>query len=232
MLPKERMIFYLIVGICGVVLIILTVVGLVLQSQSAATVSLSSSLDSSSVLESSQVSELAQPVSPASSQEQSGVEGITLSVYQLSLTVGETQMPLVTMTPEDAPDKSEIWVSSDSTVAQVDGIGRITGVGAGSCVVTVTSAANPAVSASVEVEVSAGVTTVSSSNTSTSQSTASASTSSVTSETESTPESVPESSQESASESTSEPSQSEESVPEESTSSAPEEETVSQTVSE
>ena len=223
MLKKEKAIFYLIVGICAAALVILAVVGLVLQSQPTVTVSLPSSLEhSSSALESSRVSELAQPVSSASSQAQGGVEGITLSAYEISLTVGETQMPLVTMTPEDAPDKSEIWASSDGNVATVDGMGRITGVGVGSCTVTVTSAANPAVSASVEVTVSARATAAPTSSAAVpvSEPAASVSTPSVTSEPEPTltPEPTPE------------PSQPEESAPEESTPSTPEEE-VSQIVS-
>lgn len=223
MLKKEKAIFYLIVGICAAALVILAVVGLVLQSQPTVTVSLPSSLEhSSSALESSRVSELAQPVSSASSQAQGGVEGITLSAYEINLTVGETQMPLVTMTPEDAPDKSEIWASSDGNVATVDGMGRITGVGVGSCTVTVTSAANPAVSASVEVTVSARATAAPTSSAAVpvSEPAASVSTPSVTPEPEPTltPEPTPE------------PSQPEESAPEESTPSTPEEE-VSQIVS-
>lgn len=224
MLKKEKAIFYLIVGICAAALVILAVVGLVLQSQPTVTVSLPSSLEhSSSALESSRVSELAQPASSASSQAQGGVEGITLSAYEISLTVGETQMPLVTMTPEDAPDKGEIWVSSDGNVATVDGMGRITGVGVGSCTVTVTSAANPAVSASVEVTVSARATAAptSSATVPVSEPAASVSTPSVTPEPEPTPTPTPEP--------TPEPSQPEESAPEESTPSTPEEE-VSQIV--
>lgn len=226
MLKKEKAIFYLIVGICAAALVILAVVGLVLQSQPTVTVSLPSSLEhSSSALESSRVSELAQPASSASSQAQGGVEGITLSAYEISLTVGETQMPLVTMTPEDAPDKSEIWASSDGNVATVDGMGRITGVGVGSCTVTVTSAANPAVSASVEVTVSARATAAPTSSAAVpvSEPAASVSTPSVTPEPEPTPtpEPIPEP--------TPEPSQPEESTPEESTPSTPEEE-VSQIV--
>ena len=220
MLKKEKAIFYLIVGICAAALVILAVVGLVLQSQPTVTVSLPSSLEhSSSALESSRVSELAQPASSASSQAQGGVEGITLSAYEISLTVGETQMPLVTMTPET----SEIWASSDGTVATVDGMGRITGVGVGSCTVTVTSAANPAVSASVEVTVSARATAAPTSSAAVpvSEPAASVSTPSVTPEPEPTPTPTPEP--------TPEPSQPEESAPEESTPSTPEEE-VSQIV--
>ena len=155
MLKKEKEIFYLLVGISVVALIILTVVGISLQGQPVSKGSLSSSFISSRTSSSSD-SEWTEPVLPASSQSEGGIEGITLSVYQLTLEVGETQMPLVTMTPEDAPDKSEIWVSSDVSVATVDGIGRITGVSEGSCTVTVTSAANPEVSATVAVTVSGG----------------------------------------------------------------------------
>ena len=232
MIKKEKAIFYWIVGICVMALIILAVVGLVLQSQPTATVSLPSSLGhSSSALESSRVSELAQPVSSASSQVQGGVEGITLSTYQISLTVGESQMPLVTMTPEDAPDQSEIWVSSDNNVATVNAMGRITGVGVGNCTVTVTSAANPAVSASVEVVVSAGAATAPSSPAPnpTPQPTTSVSTPPVTSEPEPAPAPTPDPTPEPVPEPTPEPSQPEESIPEESSPSTPEE-TVSQIV--
>ncbi len=123
MLNKEKGIFYLIVAICLAVLIILTVVGLLLQGQSNPTVALPSSLNSRvSQIDSDLESESVEPNAP-SSQLQGGVESISLSAYELRLTVGETQMPLVTMMPEDAPDKSEIWTSSDSNVATVDAHG-------------------------------------------------------------------------------------------------------------
>lgn len=128
MLKKEKGIFYLVVGICVAILIILTIVGILLPKQPYSKGPLSSSLMNSHT-SSSQDSEWTEPVSPVSSQAEGGVDGITLSVDQVTLEVGENQMPLVTMTPEDAPDKSEIWVSSDTNVATVDGMGRITGVG-------------------------------------------------------------------------------------------------------
>lgn len=85
------------------------------------------------------------------------VEGITLSTYAVSLTVGQSKMPIVTMTPENAADKGEIWTSSDTGVAAVSSLGNITGIAAGSCTVTVTSRDNPAVSAVVEVTVTRSV---------------------------------------------------------------------------
>lgn len=84
------------------------------------------------------------------------VESISLSTYSVELQVGQSKMPIVAMSPENASDKSEIWESSDTNIAVVDGLGNITAVSEGSCTVTVTSAQNPSVSADVEVTVTAG----------------------------------------------------------------------------
>ena len=85
-----------------------------------------------------------------------GVEGISISTYSVKLQVGQSQMPIVTMSPENASDKSEIWESSDTDIAVVNDLGNITAISEGSCTVTVTSAQNPLVSAEVEVTVTAG----------------------------------------------------------------------------
>lgn len=81
------------------------------------------------------------------------VADIQLSTYNVSLHVGEKKMPLVTMLPKDATDKREIWTSSDSSVATVDGLGNIKAVSEGECVITVASVDNPDVSATVKVTV-------------------------------------------------------------------------------
>lgn len=83
------------------------------------------------------------------------MESISLTFYSVSLSVGKSKMPIVTMTPANASDKSEIWESSDAAVADVDGLGNITAVSEGSCTVRVTSAQNPDVFAEVEVTVTA-----------------------------------------------------------------------------
>lgn len=83
------------------------------------------------------------------------VESISLTFYEVSLRVGESKMPIVTMFPENASDKSEIWISDDESVAVVDRLGNITAVGEGQCVVRVTSAQNSDVSAEVSVTVTA-----------------------------------------------------------------------------
>lgn len=84
------------------------------------------------------------------------VESISLTFYSVTLQTGQSKMPIVTMSPENASDKSEIWTSSDTAVAAVDDMGRITAVSEGSCTVRVTSAQNPDVFAEVEVTVTAG----------------------------------------------------------------------------
>lgn len=86
------------------------------------------------------------------------VESISLSVYEVNLEVGHSQMPIVTMGPENATDKSEIWSSDNEGIATVNEEGRITGVAPGKCTVTVTSASNPNVSEKIDVTISAAQT--------------------------------------------------------------------------
>lgn len=81
------------------------------------------------------------------------VESISLTFYEVTLTTGEHKMPIVSMSPENAPDKSEIWTSSDESVASVDSLGNITAKSAGKCTITVASAACPEVTAQVSVTV-------------------------------------------------------------------------------
>lgn len=82
-----------------------------------------------------------------------GVEKITLSKYSLTLIQGSSEMPIVTMHPTNATDKGEVWSSDNTDVATVNGIGKITGVGIGNCIVTVHSTDNPNVFAEVSVTV-------------------------------------------------------------------------------
>lgn len=74
-----------------------------------------------------------------------GVESMKLSAYEREFEVGTSFMPIVTMYPSNATDKSEIWQSSNTAVAKVNAHGNITAVGEGECTVTVTSADNKAV---------------------------------------------------------------------------------------
>ena len=65
----------------------------------------------------------------------------------------------MTMYPESATkeEKAEKWESSDTSIATVNHYGKITGVKAGTCTVTVTSVNNPSVKAEVKVTVTGEV---------------------------------------------------------------------------
>lgn len=81
------------------------------------------------------------------------VKSISLSFYETILMVGESTMPTVTVKPDNAYDKSEIWTTSDQSVATVDGYGNITAHSGGSCVIKVVSASNESVNAEIFVTV-------------------------------------------------------------------------------
>ena len=81
------------------------------------------------------------------------VEGISLSESKVSIYIGQTKMPIVTMSPKGATDKSEKWSSSDEKIASVDQMGNIKGISAGKCTIQVVSVSNPSIKADVAVEV-------------------------------------------------------------------------------
>lgn len=75
---------------------------------------------------------------------------LTLSYYTAEIVVGQTKTyPLVSETI------NEIWTSSNTSVATVDRIGNITGVGEGTCTIRVTSADDSSLYAEVKVTVTA-----------------------------------------------------------------------------
>ncbi len=77
-----------------------------------------------------------------------GLSGITLSYYSAEVVVGQTiQYPVV------SENISEIWTSSDDSIASVDDYGNITGKGEGECVIKVVSADNSSLGAEVKVTV-------------------------------------------------------------------------------
>lgn len=103
--------------------------------------------------ESGTAEDTAAETDPDGTPETGGISSVSLTFYSVSLRAGESRMPIVSMLPENAPDKSEIWTSSDSAVARVDELGNITAVSEGKCVVTVRAAAAPQAYAEVEVTV-------------------------------------------------------------------------------
>ena len=83
------------------------------------------------------------------------VDGIKLSAYERTLTVGDRFMPIVTMLPKNASNKAEKWETSDAGIAVVNNYGNITAKKEGTCTVTVTSVDNPEIKAEFKVTVKA-----------------------------------------------------------------------------
>ena len=81
------------------------------------------------------------------------ITDIKLDKYEMELEVGENDIAYVTMYPETAKDKREIWSSSDESVAVVDDEGYVTAIGEGKCIITVKSTANPDVYEEIVVRV-------------------------------------------------------------------------------
>ena len=84
------------------------------------------------------------------------VSEIKLSKTEMSIEVGKADISYVTMLPESATNKDEVWTSSDEKVATVDKWGNVKGIAEGVCTVTVTSADNPTVKAEIKVTVGKG----------------------------------------------------------------------------
>lgn len=64
---------------------------------------------------------------------------VTLDVHESTITTGGTLQLSATVVPEDATNKKVMWTSSDLNVATVDQNGKVTAVGSGTCVITVTT---------------------------------------------------------------------------------------------
>lgn len=67
------------------------------------------------------------------------MKGIALNPNSLSLSVGGSAQLIVTFSPEQGIDKTVTWTSSNPAVANVDQNGKVTAVGPGSAVITVTT---------------------------------------------------------------------------------------------
>ena len=67
------------------------------------------------------------------------VEGISLNKTATEIFVGEAESLLATFLPADATNRNVTWSSNDTSVATVDGNGRVTAVAVGVAVITVTT---------------------------------------------------------------------------------------------
>ncbi|MBR1853864.1 MAG: leucine-rich repeat protein [Lachnospiraceae bacterium] len=88
------------------------------------------------------------------------VNEIILDQSEISLKEGEIKKIVATALPEDATDKSLVWLSADTMIARVDKDGNVTAVGQGKTVISAYAQDNlnlvSGVSASCTVVVSAG----------------------------------------------------------------------------
>ncbi len=87
-------------------------------------------------------------------------EEIVLKTTELTVNVGRNAVLRVDVLPKNADDKNVVWASSDESVAKVDNRGRVTGVSAGTCQITCSSASAEGVSAAATVNVQIPVTKI------------------------------------------------------------------------
>lgn len=84
----------------------------------------------------------------------SKVSSIKLDRTEVYIGVGYGYLSAnVTMLPDTAPNKNEIWTSSDENIAVVDHEGYVIGKSKGTCIITVTSDDNPEVSEKITVHI-------------------------------------------------------------------------------
>lgn len=81
------------------------------------------------------------------------VTSISVEPDTIRLIVGESQKAYVTIYPEDASIKDVTWVSSNESIATVDGDGEVFAVGAGKCKITAISNDGNNIKASLSVYV-------------------------------------------------------------------------------
>ncbi|MDO5122380.1 MAG: Ig-like domain-containing protein, partial [Erysipelotrichaceae bacterium] len=94
-------------------------------------------------------------------EEHIAVTGVTLDHAELTLEKGTDAQLTATVEPADADNKAVTWTSSDTNVAAVDSTGKVTAVGKGTAVITVTTADGEfAASCRVTVEETIAVTSV------------------------------------------------------------------------
>lgn len=74
-----------------------------------------------------------------SKDDPAAISDVRIDKPTMALTVGETGQLTVTITPEDAADKSVVWRSGNTAAATVDDSGLVTAVAAGNATITATA---------------------------------------------------------------------------------------------
>ena len=72
-------------------------------------------------------------------QDTVDVSGLTINPTELSLSVGKSETLTATVSPINATNKKVNWVSSNTSIATVDGNGKVTAVALGSATITATT---------------------------------------------------------------------------------------------
>jgi len=67
------------------------------------------------------------------------VTGVTLNEHSTTLTVGEINQLIASITPTDATNTTIVWASSNESIATVDNNGLVTAIASGSATITATS---------------------------------------------------------------------------------------------
>jgi len=81
------------------------------------------------------------------------VDTVTLDKTELSLSAGDTAQLTATCTPDTAEDLTVDWMSSDESIAKVDGTGLVTAVDSGKANITATSNDESGISAICKITV-------------------------------------------------------------------------------
>ena len=85
--------------------------------------------------------------------------GFVLDMLTVRVKVGESKMPRVTGYPNGTTEADERWSSGNESIATVNSWGNITGVSAGTCYITLKSAADPTQEVTIRVIVDDGTLT-------------------------------------------------------------------------
>lgn len=78
---------------------------------------------------------------------------VSIDPRELTLAVGETDMPYIFGYPDGSTEANEVWTSSDPNIATVDNMGRVTAVNAGECNIILNFDNNPAIEVQIKVTV-------------------------------------------------------------------------------
>ena len=103
------------------------------------------------------LSETAYDPSGAGTEDPAALTGLELSSPALSISKGQDTTLALTYIPANATDKNVKWESSNENIASVDQNGRVTGISAGTAVITVSSAADPRINASCSITITESV---------------------------------------------------------------------------